>query len=427
MLNNYHDVSLRLQSIFDSAVDGIIVINSKGIIEEANEATIKLFEYSMEEMIGQNVNMLMPQDYAVKHDEFIANFVHSGKPKIIGIGREVTGRKKNGIEFPFWLAVSEVKLSDRSIFTGFVHDLSEIKNAEIRLKKLNEDLEQKVVERTYELENAVNQLLSLNNQLEQEITNKIKIQNQLKEREADLERGLAKEKELSELKTRFVSMASHEFRTPLSTIMSSVSLIGRYTESTQQSNRERHIDKIKSSVIHLTGILNDFLSMNKLEEGRVEIHIEHFDIVPLWNDVIDEMYSILKADQKLINTLNTEIGWIDCDKKIIKNIIINLVSNAIKYTDTHGKIRCTLDYQDNIITIRIKDNGMGIPPEDQKHLFERFFRASNVINIEGTGLGLNIVKKYVEMLNGTIHFHSKQYEGTEFIIELPTKNSQITY
>lgn len=427
MLKPYHDAVIRLQSIFDSAVDGIIIINTRGIIEEVNLATQKLFGYNEDEMIGNNVNMLMPHQFAVKHDEYIDNYLSSRNAKIIGIGREVTGRKKDGSEFPFWLAVSEVKLADRSIFTGFVHDLSEIKHAETRLMTLNEELEKKVIERTYELENAVNQLLSLNKQLEDEISNKIRIQKQLKEREADLELGLAKERELGELKSRFVSMASHEFRTPLSTILSSVSLIARYTEGEQQPNRDKHIDKIKASVVHLTGILNDFLSMNKLEEGKVDTHFETVDVIDIWNNVIDEMYTILKADQKLINTINIERAWIISDKKILKNIIINLISNAIKYSGEKGEIRCTLDYQDNIFTISIKDNGMGIPKEDQKHLFQRFFRASNAINIEGTGLGLNIVKKYVEMLNGNITFESEHLVGTEFKVRLPTKSGNTTY
>ncbi|HRO73979.1 MAG TPA: HAMP domain-containing sensor histidine kinase, partial [Saprospiraceae bacterium] len=244
---------------------------------------------------------------------------------------------------------------------------------------------------------------------------------------ADLELGLAKERELGELKSRFVSMASHEFRTPLSTILSSVSLIARYTEGEQQPNRDKHIDKIKASVVHLTGILNDFLSMNKLEEGKVDTHFETVDVIDIWNNVIDEMYTILKADQKLINTINIERAWIISDKKILKNIIINLISNAIKYSGEKGEIRCTLDYQDNIFTISIKDNGMGIPKEDQKHLFQRFFRASNAINIEGTGLGLNIVKKYVEMLNGNITFESEHLVGTEFKVRLPTKSGNTTY
>ncbi len=427
MLKKQSDTNIRLQTVFDSAVDGIIIINTAGIIEEVNRAAQTLFGYAKEEMIGNNVNMLMPQHFAVKHDGYINNYHQTGKAKIIGIGREVIGRKKCGGEFPFWLAVSEVKLAERTIFTGFVHDLSEIKQAETSLKKLNEELEKKVIERTYELENVVNQLLSLNKQLEDEISNKIKIQTQLKEREADLERGLAKERELGELKSRFVSMASHEFRTPLSTILSSVSLISRYTETEQQSNRNKHIDKIKSSVTHLTGILNDFLSMNKLEEGKVEARLESFEIVEVWNEVLDEMFTILKMNQKLISTINTEKCLITSDRKIIKNILINLISNAIKYTELNGEIRCNLDVQDNTFTICVKDNGMGIPIEDQKHLFERFFRASNAINIEGTGLGLNIVKKYVEMLQGKISFNSEHYVGTEFIVELPTKNKDITY
>lgn len=424
---NYHDAILRLQVIFDSAVDGIIIINTTGIIEEVNLATCTLFGYNKEDMIGNNVSMLMPHHYAVKHDGYIDDYLKTNNAKIIGKGREVTGQKKNGEIFPFWLAVSEVKLAERSIFTGFVHDLSDIKHAETRLKNHNEELEKKVVERTYELENAVNQLLSLNKQLEKEITNKIKIQNQLKEREAELESGLAKERELGELKSRFVSMASHEFRTPLSTILSSVSLIARYTEGNQQANRNKHIDKIKSSVMHLTGILNDFLSMNKLEEGKVDTHFESFDIVEIWNSVIDEMHTILKADQKLINTLNSEKSCIVSDKKTIKNIIINLMSNAIKYTENNGEIRCNLDINDDFFTINIKDNGMGIPLEDQKHLFQRFFRASNAVNIEGTGLGLNIVKKYVEMLGGELSFKSEHFVGTEFNIVIPTKPRNITY
>jgi len=420
-MNDYQDAVIRLQAIFDDAVDGIIIIDSSGIIEEVNKSACVLFGYNEDELVKKSINMLMPQKEAVRHDGYLHNYQQSRIPKIIGIGREVTGKRKSGEEFPFWLAVNEVRLNDRTIYTGFIHDLSEIKNAERRLQMLNEELEKKVIARTYELENVVNQLLALNKQLEEEINIKIKIQQQLKDREAELEKSLLLERELGELKSRFVSMASHEFRTPLSTVLSSVSLIGRYTESDQQANREKHINRVKSTVAHLTAILNDFLSMNKLEEGRIQTFFEDFDPIELFHEVIEEMKTILKPNQQLINLHTTNGMLVKSDRKILKNTLINLISNAIKYSKDDGTIDCTMTVDENIIVFTVTDEGIGIPDEDQKHLFDRFFRASNVTNIEGTGLGLNIVKKYLEMLDGEISFFSKLYIGTTFNVSIPNK------
>lgn len=420
-MNDYQDAVIRLQAIFDDAVDGIIIIDSRGIIEEVNKSACVLFGYNEDELVKKSINMLMPQKEAVRHDGYLHNYQQSRIPKIIGIGREVTGKRKSGEEFPFWLAVNEVRLNDRTIYTGFIHDLSEIKNAERRLQMLNEELEKKVIARTYELENVVNQLLALNKQLEEEINIKIKIQQQLKDREAELEKSLLLERELGELKSRFVSMASHEFRTPLSTVLSSVSLIGRYTESDQQANREKHINRVKSTVAHLTAILNDFLSMNKLEEGRIQTFFEDFDPIELFHEVIEEMKTILKPNQQLINLHSTNGMVVRSDRKIIKNTLINLISNAIKYSKENGKINCNISVNEKVLDFSVSDEGIGIPDEDQKHLFDRFFRASNVTNIEGTGLGLNIVKKYLEMLDGEISFVSKLYIGTTFNVSIPNK------
>lgn len=420
-MNDYQDAVIRLQAIFDDAVDGIIIIDSRGIIEEVNKSACVLFGYNEDELVKKSINMLMPQKEAVRHDGYLQNYQQSRIPKIIGIGREVTGKRKSGEEFPFWLAVNEVRLNDRTIYTGFIHDLSEIKNAERRLQMLNEELEKKVIARTYELENVVNQLLALNKQLEEEINIKIKIQQQLKDREAELEKSLLLERELGELKSRFVSMASHEFRTPLSTVLSSVSLIGRYTESDQQANREKHINRVKSTVAHLTAILNDFLSMNKLEEGRIQTFFEDFDPIELFHEVIEEMKTILKPNQQLINLHSTNGMLVRSDRKIIKNTLINLISNAIKYSKENGKINCNISVNEKALDFSVSDEGIGIPDEDQKHLFDRFFRASNVTNIEGTGLGLNIVKKYLEMLDGEISFVSKLYIGTTFNVSIPNK------
>jgi two-component system sensor kinase FixL len=415
-----NESEIKLKAIFDAAVDGLITINNRGIIEEVNKATCKLFGYPKDELIGKNVNMLMPFEHSRRHDQYMQNYHQSREAKVIGIGREVEGKTKNGDLFPFWLAVIEIDLEERKIYTGFIHDLSQIKNAENKLRNMNEELEIKVIERTNELEGAVNQLLSLNKKLEAEITDKIKAQNLLQIREIELEKSLAKERELGELKSRFVSMASHEFRTPLATILSSVSLISRYTNNEQQPQREKHITKIKSSVTHLTGILNDFLSLNKLEEGKINTSHEIFDPFELCEEVLEELKPIFKSHQKFSTEKieGSEISQMKTDRKILKNIMINLISNAIKYTHDDGIIICKLGlWKDSFIFV-IKDNGIGIPDEDQKHLFDRFFRASNAFNIEGTGLGLNIVKKYTEILEGMITFESKIYSGSTFTIKL---------
>ena len=418
-MSSNSDSLIKLQAIFDTAIDGIIVINDRGIIEELNSATCHLFGYERSEMVGKNVSMLMPAEHSRHHDDYLERYKHTRMAKIIGIGREVMGLRNGGMVFPFWLSVVEIPLDERTLYAGFIHDLSKLKEAERKLKVMNEILERKVMERTYELENAVNQLLALNRKLEVEIAQKITAQNELHEREIELEKSLAKERELGELKSRFVSMASHEFRTPLSTIQSSVSLIGRYQKSEEQPNREKHINKVRSSVTHLTGILNDFLSLNKLEEGKVVTNLEHIDILELANEITEEMKALLKTGQVLRTQFDIEAHQVYSDRKILKNILLNLISNAIKYSDENASIDFNLKTNSDLLEFSIRDYGIGIPEEEQKHLFDRFFRASNVINIEGTGLGLNIVKKYVEMLGGEIDFNSVLNEGTTFKVVLP--------
>lgn len=413
------ELASRLKAVFESAVDGIIIIDQRGVIEEVNPAAARLFEYTVDELIGHKINILMPQPYSAEHDSYISNYVHSGQKKIIGIGREVIGLKKSGDEFPFWLSVSEVNLDDRIIYTGFIHDLSKTRNAEEKLQQLNEDLENLVVQRTYELERVVNKLLDLNKRFEDEIKAHVFTESLLRKKEVELTESLKKEKELGELKSRFVAMASHEFRTPLSTIMSSVALLKRYTTEAQQENREKHIGKIMSAVTHLTGILNDFLSVSKFDEGKINANLEFFDLHALLKDIVEEMSVLLKADQRINFIWDSKNNQVYSDPKIIKNILINLLSNAIKYSDDKGIIEFNALVVEDKVMFMVKDQGIGIPEADQKYLFDRFFRASNATNIEGTGLGLNIVKKYLELLGGTITVESKLSEGTSFIIEIP--------
>lgn len=242
-----------------------------------------------------------------------------------------------------------------------------------------------------------------------------------KKAEDEIKKSLKKERELNSMKSRFVSMASHEFRTPLGTILSSASLISRYKNSEQQDSREHHISKIKSSVSNLTSILNDFLSIDKLEAGKISVLLEKFDISNLCELIIEDMSGLLKGGQKIIyEHQGTEVNII-LDKQLIGNSLLNLLSNASKYSHEDRVIYLTTLSQKDKLTITVKDYGIGIPEDEKKNLFKRFFRADNAINIQGTGLGLNITKKYVSLLNGKISFTSKENEGTSFVLEFPLK------
>ncbi|KKX48439.1 hypothetical protein L950_0221075 [Sphingobacterium sp. IITKGP-BTPF85] len=239
------DSAKLLEAIIDHAIDGIITIDNRGLIESINPAASSLFGYSDHEVIGNNVSMLMPEPDHSRHDSYIDNYKRTGHKKIIGIGREVLGRKKDGTTFPFRLAVSEVWYKNRNIFTGFIHDLTREKAAENRLKKHAVELEQKVSERTKDL---------------------IMLVSELEKTKAEVSKSLEKEKELGQLKSRFVSMASHEFRTPLSSVQLSASLIDKYIEKPDFASVLKHTGKIKSSVQLLTSILNDFLSLESWKQ-----------------------------------------------------------------------------------------------------------------------------------------------------------------
>ncbi len=247
----------------------------------------------------------------------------------------------------------------------------------------------------------------------------------LKEAEKEVRESLNKEKELNVLKSRFVAMASHEFRTPLSTILSSASIISRYQREDQQTKRLKHTDRIKSSVQNLTGILNDFLSLEKLESGKIWYEPSMFNLPDFVDEVIEEVGSILKKGQEMIYK-HEGTRMVCLDKKLFKNIIINLTSNASKYSPENEDILIHSYTYNSHIQLEVTDNGIGIPEKDQKNLFERFFRAENVTNIGGTGLGLNIVKKYLELMNGSITFASELNKGTTFKIKIPINEENIS-
>ncbi|MDX1478825.1 MAG: PAS domain-containing sensor histidine kinase [Saprospiraceae bacterium] len=408
-----------LSAIIQTAIDGIVIIDHAGMIMTINPAAASLFGYRLEEVEGRNVNMLMPPPYHTEHDGYIERYQRTGEARIIGIGREVEGLRKDGSVFPLRLAVSEIRMGDDRFYAGFIHDLTNVKEAEQEIQKLNQELEAKVVQRTEELQDAVNKLLEINRKLAHEISERQAAETALKASQAELEEALQKEKELNELKSRFVSMASHEFRTPLSTILSSIALIRRYTEGHQQPKRDKHIKRVTAAVETLNGILNDFLSISKIEEGKIEMKQEPCRINVICSEVLDEIEGLLKKGQTIRHEDASGNLEIVVDRNILKNILFNLVSNAIKYSGEGKPIHCRTFTENGELCFEITDEGIGIPETEQKYLFSRFFRASNATNIQGTGLGLNIVAGYVDMLGGRIEFTSQTNEGSKFSVYIP--------
>jgi PAS domain S-box-containing protein len=414
---------LRAQAIFNSSVDGIITIGARGVIESINPAASELFAYKPDEVIGKNISMLMPEPHRKNHDGYLDNYHATGHKKIIGVGREVEGLRKDGYTFPFRLAVSEIKMKSKTIFTGFIHDISHQKEAENALVELTEKLERKVRERTEDLAQVIEETQFVNQQLQEEILKR-------KKAELEMQNALKKELELGELKSRFVSMASHEFRTPLTGILSSITLIGKYNTLEQEEKKLKHVRRMRSSVQNLTNILDDFLSFDKLQAGKINGHPSTFNFSTFLTELVGEAEQLKKPGQELILIENHEVGYFYSDPQLLKNILLNIFSNAIKYTKELKKIEIYSSLNESELILKVKDEGIGIPVEEQKHLFERFFRARNASNIQGTGLGLNIVQQYVHLLGGKISFESQENSGSTFQIIIPTytaveKNTEV--
>lgn len=240
-----------------------------------------------------------------------------------------------------------------------------------------------------------------------------------KRTERKMIRALNKERELSELKSRFVSMASHEFRTPLSTILSAANLIARQNEPGKEDKRLKNVDRIKSSVKNLIDILNEFLSIGRLEEGEMHMKKEVFDLMDFMKTIIQELQHVQKPGQQVQLTSDREVIQVNLDKQFTRNVFLNLLSNALKYSPHHKPVDLIITTEGSSLVVVIKDQGIGIPEDEQQNLFNLFFRARNVTNIEGTGLGLPIVKKYIELMHGKITFESKLEQGSTFTITLP--------
>jgi PAS domain S-box-containing protein len=393
-----------LDALFKSATEGIIVVDSWGAIQLVNPKAQELFGYEEGELIDKKIETLIPQRYANKHVSHRMNYAQAPKARNMGGNFDLWAKRKDNSEFPVEVSLSPFSTSEGDYVVSFIIDITSRKKqaealleAHHQIQHLNADLEERVRMRTRELAQALEEL----EQSKQEVM-----------------RALEKERQLNDMKTKFVTIASHEFRTPLATILSSASLIGRYIHTEEDEKRQKHVQRIKSTVNNLTEILNDFLSLGKLEEGQIRNVPVLFNIADFCTELVEELRPVCKENQvmKYIHTGENEVC---IDRHLFKNILINLLSNATKYSGEGKDIFLNTQLKDKTLFIEIIDQGIGIPEKDLPYVFDRFFRAHNSGTIQGTGLGLNIVKKYIQLMEGTVELLSEVNVGTTIRIQLP--------
>lgn len=384
----------HFEALFKYATMGIVVTDSKGEIAAINPFALKEFGYEEKQLLGQKIEMLIPMRFHNKHIGYREKYTERPQNRPMGLGMDLFAKKNDGIEFPVEISLSNYNANGEKFIIAFVSNITLRKKNEDEIEKLNDQLEATVVQRTSELTNTMRQL---------------------ERSKEELSRSLEKEKELGELKSRFVSMASHEFRTPLSTILSSTYLIEKYTTTDDQPKRDKHLQRIISSVNMLTDILNDFLSVGKIEEGKIQVRSTEFNLQETVKAIIEEIKNTLKKQQKIHYTHYGRVN-VSLDSSLLKHILMNMISNASKFSPESTPIIINTVTDDEKIILSVKDEGIGISAEDQKHLRERFFRGANAGNIQGTGLGLHIISKYAELMNGTVEWKSELEKGTEFIV-----------
>lgn len=246
---------------------------------------------------------------------------------------------------------------------------------------------------------------------------------ELKRAEIEVRNALAKEKELNEMKSRFVSLVSHEFRTPLAAILSSAEILEYYAEKFPPEKKALHYQKIKTSINNLLDILNEISEINRIDSGKVGLIANNIVFTDFLNDILEEINTGYPEKAAISISNKTNSLEIQADKKLLRQITINIISNAVKYTPKDKNIFINVSLDKDYLIFEVKDEGMGIPLKEQSGIFEPFTRSNKVQGIKGSGLGLSIVKKAVELLNGSVSFVSREGHGSTFSVKIPVKDN----
>lgn len=366
--------------IFDESLNEIYVFDAESFIFiNVNHGAQLNLGYNMQELSQMSVINIKPEVTTEIMKRLISPLLSARKEKVIF---ETVHERKNGTRYPVEVHLQLSFIGKRKVCVAIVLDITERKNY------------------TQQLENTV------------------------EERTQQLQQALKAEKKLNELKTKFLSLVSHEFKTPLTSILTSTSLLTKYTETDQQDKRDKHISTIKSKVRYLDNILTDFLSIERLELGKVNYTMSSFPLSKLINEVVYDSNTLLKEGQRIRYPENIDGIMVEFDEKIMGLALSNLMHNAIKYSPEDTDIELNVSPEKDQLRIDIIDQGFGIPPEDQPFIFDRYFRASNVLTFQGTGIGLNIVRQHMHNLNANVTFKSELGKGSTFTLYIPINNKE---
>lgn len=364
----------RIRALVDTIVDGIVVIDAKGNIQTLNPAAVRLFGYNQDEARGKNVKLLMPESYAKDHDTFIQRYLDTGAKKIIGIGREVVGQRKDGSTFPMELAISEMDVNGERMFTGIVRDITQRKAYDAALH-------------------------------------------------AAKEQAIAANKAKSE----FLSCMSHELRTPLNAILGYTQLF--LIDSRLPPEQLETANEIYQAGEHLLTLISDLIDLSRIETGKIGITIQSTSLVDVFTDALNLVVPLARHQGiTLINEVNVgDAVCVMADAVRLQQVVINLLSNAVKYNRPGGRVTLSYEIYDRFARIIVTDTGHGIPADKQSRVFTSFDRLGREIgSIEGTGIGLVLSKRIVEAMEGSIDFESTAGVGSSFWVDLPLADSSIS-
>jgi len=358
----------KLESVLATLTDGLIVIDARGCIESYNKAAEHIFGYSPEEVLGNNVKMLMPEPYRSEHDGYLQHYHETGEKRVIGIGREVTGRRKSGKTFPMDLSVNPVVLQSSTIYVGLVRDISE--------RKKNERV---------------------------------------------LEAAMRAAESSNRMKSEFLANMSHELRTPLNAIIGYSELLSEEAEDNGDTENIADLNKIHSAGNHLLSLINDVLDLAKIEAGRVELMPEQVDVHALASDVVSVTQPLLEKNANQFELdCPADIGEAMLDAGRVRQVLMNLLSNAAKFTK-QGTISMTVRREDQLLRFAVSDSGIGMTPAQLEKVFIRFVQAdaSTTREYGGTGLGLPISEEMCRLMGGSIEASSETGKGSTFTVVIP--------
>ncbi len=371
------DSEQRMGAILDTTVDGIIVIDEQRNIKAFNPAAERLFGYADDEVMEQNVKLLMPEPYQSAHDGYVRNYVATGDAKVIGTGREVEGKRKDGTVFPLELAVSEMQVAGERMFTGVVRDITERKQAEREI---------------------------------------------LAARDAAEAANVAK--------SSFLANMSHELRTPLNAIIGYSEMLEEEAQELKLDTFVPDLERIHGAGKHLLTLINDILDLSKIEAGSMELLIERFPLQAFLDDVVSMTQPLAKKNTNRLKLVCAEnSGLIATDEIKLRQILFNLLSNAAKFTE-NGEIQLEVKREGladtDWVIFRVQDTGIGMDPEQLEGIFSEFVQAdrSTTRRFGGTGLGLAISRRYCEMLGGSLKVESSAGVGSTFTARIPAQTPE---